>query len=46
MKDRGLARSPTSMAREKFRVAKEERNMPRRRREKDLVSWYCWVVGL
>lgn len=32
-------------AREKFRVAREERKSPRRRREKDFVRWYCCVVG-
>jgi len=32
-------------AKEKFRVAREERNIPRRRREKDVRRVYCWVVG-
>jgi hypothetical protein len=35
------------MAREKLRVARVERNMPRRRREKDLIRLYwCGVVGV
>lgn len=32
---------PTRKAREKLRVAREERKRPRRRREKDLIRWYC-----
>lgn len=33
-------------ASEKLSVASEERNMPRSSREKDVMSWYCCVVGL
>lgn len=32
-------------AREKLRVAREERNMPSSRREKDVSKVYCWDVG-
>jgi hypothetical protein len=42
----GEERRPTRKAREKFRVAREERNIPRRSREKDLMRRYCWAVGL
>ena len=44
--DRGVASRPTRKAREKLSVASVDRNMPRRRREKDLISWYCCVDGL
>lgn len=40
-----MERRPTRNASEKFRVAREERNMPRRRREKDFMRVYCCVVG-
>ena len=43
---RGEERRPTRKAREKFRVAREERNMPRRRSEKDFMRRYCWDVRL
>jgi hypothetical protein len=42
----GLARRPTRKAREKLRVARVERHMPRTSREKDLVIWKCCWVGL
>ena len=38
IKVKGLVRRPTSSARLKLSVAREERNMPRRRRENDLMS--------
>ena len=41
----GVLRTPTMSAREKLSVARELRNMPRRRREKERMSWYCWAVG-
>jgi hypothetical protein len=40
----GEERRPMKKAREKLRVAREERKMPRRRSEKDLRSWYCCGV--
>lgn len=43
---RGVDASPTRKAREKFKVAREERNIPRRRSEKDLMRVYCWAVGV
>lgn len=43
--DNGAERRPMIIAREKLRVAREERNMPRSRREKDLMRLYCWRVG-
>ena len=42
---RGVARRPTRKAREKLRVAREERKSPSKRRENDFMSKYCWVVG-
>jgi hypothetical protein len=42
---KGAAKRPTMNASEKLRVARDERNSPSRRREKDFMSWYCWVVG-
>lgn len=42
---RGADTSPTRKAREKFKVAREERNIPRRRSEKDLIRVYCCAVG-
>ena len=44
-KERGAERRPTRKAREKLRVASVERNMPRRSREKDLMSKLCCAVG-
>jgi hypothetical protein len=41
MNESGLARRPTSNAREKLRVASDDRNIPSRIREKHLISWYC-----
>jgi hypothetical protein len=33
--------------REKLRVARVERERPSRRRENDLMRWYCWgMIGL
>jgi hypothetical protein len=43
--DNGVENNPTKKAREKLRVAREARNIPRRSREKDLMSWYCCSVG-
>jgi len=37
VKDMGLAKSPTKKARGKFKVANEDRNMPRRSNEKHLA---------
>ena len=42
----GLDRSPTMRASEKFSVARDDRNMPSSRSEKDVMSWYCCAVGL
>jgi hypothetical protein len=42
----GLESTPMRKAREKLRVARVERHMPRTRREKDFVSWKCCIVGL
>jgi hypothetical protein len=39
VKDSGEDKRPTRKAREKLRVAREDRNMPKSRREKDLMSW-------
>ena len=45
-KERGKERMPMRKPREKLRVERVARNMPRRRREKHLMSWRCWrVVG-
>jgi hypothetical protein len=41
MKVSGAQRRPIMKEREKFRVARVERERPRRRREKDLMRWYC-----
>jgi hypothetical protein len=46
MKVSGAQRRPIMKEREKFRVARVERERPRRRREKDLMRWYCWgMIG-
>lgn len=45
MNDSGEERRPTMREREKLRVASEERNIPRRRREKQCMRVYCWRVG-
>jgi hypothetical protein len=37
----GLVIRPMRNAKEKFKVAREAKNMPRRSSEKDLMSWYC-----
>jgi len=42
----GEASRPTRKAREKFSVARDERNIPRRRRENDFMRRYCSAVGL
>jgi hypothetical protein len=42
----GVQRRPIMKEREKFRVARVERERPRRRRENDLMRWYCWgMIG-
>ena len=41
----GAESRPTRNASEKFRVARAERYIPRRRREKAFMSVYCWFVG-
>lgn len=43
---KGAERRPIIKAREKLRVARDERNMPNSRREKDVSNVYCWAVGL
>lgn len=45
MNDKGEERRPTINEREKLSVASEERNMPRRRREKHCMRAYCCAVG-
>jgi hypothetical protein len=42
----GLESTPMRKAREKLRVAKVERHMPKTSKENDFVSWKCWMVGL
>lgn len=42
----GLESSPIMKAREKLTVASVANDMPRNRRENDLMSWKCCVVGL
>jgi hypothetical protein len=44
MKESGAQRRPIMKEREKLRVARVERKRPRRRRERDLMRWVCWVV--
>ena len=41
----GTEKSPIRKESEKLRVAREERNIPRRSSAKDFMSVYCWVVG-
>ena len=42
----GVQRSPIMNEREKLRVARVERERPRRSRENDLMRWYCWgMIG-
>lgn len=45
MKESGELRIPMIKEREKFRVAREARNMPRRRSEKHWMSVLCWMLG-
>lgn len=45
IKDSGEDKRPTMREREKLSVARAERNMPSRRREKHCISVYCWSVG-
>lgn len=46
MKLSGVQRRPIMNEREKLRVASVERERPRRRREDDLMRWYCWgMIG-
>lgn len=45
-KESGAQSKPSSNEREKFSVARAERNRPRRTREKDLMRRNCWLVGL
>jgi hypothetical protein len=42
----GLESTPIRKAREKLRVARVDRHIPRTSREKDFVSWKCCNVGL
>jgi hypothetical protein len=46
VKDSGLARRPIKKASEKFKVAKDDRNMPIRSKDIHLASRYCWRDGL
>jgi hypothetical protein len=44
-KVRGTEERPTRKAREKLSVARAERNMPRRRSEKDFIRRISWRFG-
>jgi hypothetical protein len=37
-----VQRRPIKNESEKLRVARVDSESPRRRREKDLMRWYCW----
>lgn len=45
MKLSGAQTRPIMNESEKFKVARADRKRPRRSREKDLMSRYCWGVG-
>jgi len=44
--DSGEDMRPTRKASEKLSVARDERNMPSRRREKHLIRWNCCTESL